>query len=540
MNAEDLKRVTSFATKRNEIYIHIEYLSAFFSVTSWESSMYAKPKERVIDLLINDDDLFKHLITLIERGVQKYKINIFNSFCDILYKHDITLDEIVNDLTLSTSSQSRKKLKKILYITTSKIHKKKVLNRNLFFGLTYKDIIYVLSKKHSDFLTWLKSDKEFNGHDIYNAIENINLETFAKDILNDNEYDNLKQNLAYIKKEYEPDQEVERFAPFRGQVDNFILDPTIIEEIKKGMPEHFNDIQKAYYGYRRICDLFTYNEDYFIHKSYDVFNDIDRLNHIKIGDYIVCNEATMIFAKFLDSLNIPFSIINYDNETDSVYKNHLRLLFLANDAVVFADLGDGAAKSDIAFSKFYDYVHSFGPFGENENTIERVLRDIKEVNEFYVNNCKDLKQKRCREALRKLEAESKAHKMDDLNDEQRINKLLSYISLFEYNAMNLFQVIDDLSSYIFGRDKTCHDMEIIINNQPYEGENTRLVLCVTTNKNGMFSEPENNDYYIFSMGKLKEVLSLEEIKERFKTGEFEFSSEKRLIPGVDNPKEKAK
>ena len=537
MNAKDLEKVMTFAIKDNEIYVSMIYLSAYCKNTARESKAYAKSKEKILDLLINDDALFDTLIKFIENGIQIYKIHIFDEYCNILYKHDVTLNEIVNDLTLRTSQQSRKKLKRILYFTTSKVYRKKLLQRDLFFGITYKDIIKELSVNPNVFITWLKSkDKEFDGEDIYNALKNINLEVFAKDILKDKQLANFQQNIAYIKKEYEPDKEVERFSPFRGQVDNFKLDPSIIEEINKGMPEHFNDIQKAYYGYRRICDLFTYSEDFFLDMNMEHLDDIDKLNHLKIGDPIVCNEATMIFAKFLDSLNIPFSIINYDNETDDTYKNHLRLLFLANDAVVFADLAENAAKSDIAFSKFYDFVHSFGPYGENERTIERVMGYVNEVNEFYNNNCMDLKQKRCREALKKLKAESKANKMDSLDEEQKIDKLLSNISLFEYNSTDLFDVIKDISFYIFNRDNTCHDLEFIVNNQPYKNDNAKLVLCVTTNVNGVYDEPETNDYYIFSKGKLKEVLSLEEMKERFKLGEFEFTSEKRFIPGVENTK----
>ena len=106
--------------------------------------------------------------------------------------------------------------------------------------------------------------------------------------------------------------------------------------------------------------------------------------------------------------------------------------------------------------------------------------------------------------------------------------------------MDLFDVVEDISYYIFDRVGTYHDIEFIINHSPYDDEEDEVVICVTINKNGIIKDIENNEYYIFNYGKLKEKLSLEEIKERFKNDEFEYTSARRHIPGIENTKGKAK
>lgn len=539
MNAEDLKRVTSFATKDNEIYINVSYFSTYFMTVPEQASMYINNKEKIIDILVGDEKLFNHLLSLLANGIEEYRVFLYDRY-NILYKHNIVISDIISILTLGNNAKNKSKLKKINYLTTNKLYKRKFLKKDLFFGLTYKDIILVLSKEPNDFLAFLKTNNNLKGQDIYNSLEYVNIENFAKEILNERELKNLNQNIKYIKEKYEKDEEWKNFVPYRGQVDIFNLDPSIIEEIKKGMPEHFNDIQKAYYGYRRICELFSYNKNNLINMNFNVVDNINRLNHIKIGDSIVCNEATMIFAKFLDSLGIPFRIINYKNQDESTYKTHIRLLFQACGAVIFADVADGAVKGDIAFSKFHDYTFSFGPYGLDKRTINRVKEDIKEANDYINNNYIDPKQKKCRQLLKTLKIAHESHQMDNLSIEEKLNKLLSCISSLEFNSMDLFDVVEDISYYIFDRKGTNHDIEFIINNLPYDEDDAEIVICVTINKNDVIKDTENNEYYIFNEGKLKEKLTLDEIKEKFKSGDFEYTSERRYIPGIENTKEKAK
>ena len=539
MNIKELKKIRSFATKDNDIYINLSYFSLYFTMLPEQASMYVNKKEKVIDILIGDEKLFNYLLSLLANGIDEYVIYLYDD-SNILYKHNVVISDIISLLALGSDSKHKSKLKKINYLTTNKLYKRRFLKKDLYFGITYKDIIKILSKEPNEFLTWLETNNSLKGQDIYNAIEHVNIVNFAKEIIKESELNNLRLNIKYIKEKYEKDEEWKRFVPYRGNVDMFDLDPSILVELKKGMPEHFNDIQKAYYGYRRICELFTYNKNYLIKLNYSVVENINRLNHIKIGDPIVCNEATMIFAKFLDSLDIPFRIINYDNQDEFTYKTHIRLLFQANEAVVFADIAEGAVKGDIAFSKFHDYTYNFGPYGEDERTVSRVKECINEANDYINNNYIDPKQKKCRQLLKTLKIAKDTHQMDKLSVEEKIKKLLSCISLLDFSSMDLFDVVEDISYYIFNRVGTYHDIEFIINHSPYDDEEDEVVICVTINKNGIIKDIENNEYYIFNYGKLKEKLSLEEIKERFKNDEFEYTSKRRHIPGIENTKGKAK
>lgn len=530
MNIEDLQKISSFTTRDNKIYINIGALASFYVTMPRQASMYIKEKDKIINMMIGDEKLFEAFLSLLENKIEKYDVYIYDSY-DILYKHNIDISDIISDLALRSTNKNKKKLRKINQIKSGKAYRRKLCDKKLIFGKTYLDVIKDLCKIPEEFEALLDSfEDDVYGRKLKKIFGYIELESLAKEICNENEFNNFKTNSNFIKEEFN-DPRVEDFVPYRGNVDKFTLDPSILEEIKKGMPENLNDIQKAYYGYRRICELFTFSEKYFIAQSDKAIDDINRLNNIKIGDSLVCSELTMIFAKYLDSLNIPFMISNNNNQREINYKTHLKLLFLAEDAVVDADIANTAVNSDISISKFYNFTQFFKVYSDKKRTIARFNKNIKEVDKLFKERYNDEKQKRNKELLKALRTTRK----DDLTIQDKIDLLLVFVKSFEYNSLDLFSVINAVAYNLFDDDDSYYDIEFIINNAPYDGDEAEVVLCVTTNKNGVEKDTLNNEYYIFNKGVLKEKLNIDKIKEKFENGEFEYTSNKRDIPGIDNP-----
>ena len=517
-------------TIKNRIYINYRTFASYNKTIPEEVESFARKKEYILDYIIKNDEIFNAILEMLEKGVDTFKVFIDNPYgkTNECFKYIINILDIIGYLTLSSDFKSKIKLKMINIRLSSKVYRKKMLRSKVFFEMTCEDIIRLLAKSPEEFAIYINSkNNEFYGFDLNNSIESINLEKLAKDILNEKELINLKTNIKHISDNYRISEAVSKFVPFRGHVDDFDLDSSILEEIKKGMPEHYNDFQKAYYGYRRICDLFSYNEKYFINRSVEFLDDIERLNNIKIGDSVTCNELTMIFAKYLDTLNIPFRIVNHHFQNENDYKTHLGLILLANYAVASADLGLGAIKGDISFSKFFDSAQFFKSFDRDSQTSERIEQYKKEVDEYYNYNYFDERQKQSREIVRGLEYAF-------IEPQDRIQMLLFFIEAFEYNSMDLFVVIKYIAHLIFSKDESFCNIEFLINNQPYDEDEGKVVLCVTLNENGVQSDIQNNTYYIFNRGKFKEKLNLEEIREKFENGYFSYSKDKRHIPGVEN------
>ena len=157
---------------------------------------------------------------MLAKGIEEYHIYLYDD-SNILYKHNVVISDIISLIALGSNSKHKSKLKKINYLTTNKLYKRRFLKKDLFFGITYKDIIKILSKEPNEFLTWLETNNSLKGQDIYNAIEHINIENFAKEILKESELNNLRLNIKYIKEKYEKDEEWKRFVPYRGNVDMF-------------------------------------------------------------------------------------------------------------------------------------------------------------------------------------------------------------------------------------------------------------------------------------------------------------------------------
>lgn len=85
------------------------------------------------------------------------------------------------------------------------------------------------------------------------------------------------------------------------------------EKLIASIPKEFDETQKAFYLYLKLCQIFTYDQENFAggtleiftnnHKDFDYLKNIDENNND-----VVCYDLICCYAKLLEELNIPFTI----------------------------------------------------------------------------------------------------------------------------------------------------------------------------------------------------------------------------------------
>ena len=102
MDIKELKKVSSFTTKDNNIYINLSFFAAFYNTLSRQAIMYMNEKDKIINMIIGTDGVFEALSSLLENKIEKYNVYIYDSY-DILRKHDIDISEFISDLYIKLS-----------------------------------------------------------------------------------------------------------------------------------------------------------------------------------------------------------------------------------------------------------------------------------------------------------------------------------------------------------------------------------------------------------------------------------------------------
>ena len=414
-------------------------------------------------------------------------------------------------------------------------------------GLTYDDIINLLTKPIKEIKECVKNNN-FNGYDgetFYTIIRESILKSkritniiFKVHNLSDEEIKQFEKNFELIEYNYVPNIAVEQpFHESRNVIDDFTLNEKLKNNVLKDMPSYFNDFQKAYYIYRRLCQKFSYDEDYFYYayrsdealmpkRPYANHTDINRLNTLDEGDDVICTEFTMIYCKFLDLMNIPFRITGYRDKADIDYNaSHMMVRFKVGDYIVDADAAHGLLTSDLAYEKSFGEVNNF-----NVNQIipkrycDKAKKEMQVVDEYF----KTTKSKNeFRDAVEIYENDFKVR--DFVTVKEKVDLLCNMIDKVDFKFIDILSWVNAVRKQLFDKIPQACMTEFVINTKPVkDNKSYELIIIIAYNEEvGIDEEPTTNKYVIITPDKKREYVDYFELRKRFADGTYDFTNEDR-------------
>lgn len=272
------------------------------------------------------------------------------------------------------------------------------------------------------------------------------------------------------------------------------IDNELENEILKGIPSDYNDIEKAIHIYIKMCKLFTYDEEYYV-KSYkgEFISKHRKLDYVKeinlSNNRVVCYEFNIIYAKLLNDLNIIFES-DYQHLLGETYGySHVFLRFRYDKFLIKADSVKGVIGGDIAKVKINQQITGLECYNANNKTKEQFQKMVTKVyNNLNSSNFNSLVDEytKLTDNIKPISFEEKL---------LIVKKKLEAIDLIGVDAMtyavDLFKIVftsEENEEYI--------KLTIIKNNEEYDSGNL-LEAVIAVNESGFSNNEMLTKYYIF-------------------------------------------
>lgn len=335
---------------------------------------------------------------------------------------------------------------------------------------------------------------------------------------------------------------VEHYSRIPVDKDNFIKNKTNLDKVKIDSDfknnllreisnTNFNELEKAYYLYRRLCEKLSYDDEYMAmgdvvnipHKSIERIESINDKNNL-----VICHEFVLIFTKLCETLGIPSQILNGQNRIkteESLFQGHSKAAILVSDFIIHVDSTKSVMGSDIAKEKLGMNLEGFEYLGSSILQQDEFRESLNKVNEYLAKKEKDFKYIDSLEILKR-----RALRANIVTLEEKKSIILSMFKDYVHEDTQ----ISDMAYFllkcrdaIYGSNNYCN-IKYIVRNKPL-----KVVSLITFSTNGNLEDMENNEYYLYEGDNFYNVLS-SKVEELFTSGAYRFieGDKDKVLPGI--------
>lgn len=403
-----------------------------------------------------------------------------------------------------------------------------IIDNNVSYYDLYRYFYNFNSSTKDDYEYELKSKKVL-GLDIEDVVNKLNKIWLGNEVLRG--FKNM--GLDYF---------TEHYSRVKIDKDNFIKNKTNLDKVKIDSDfknsllreisnTNFNELEKAYYLYRRLCEKLSYDDLYMAmgdvvnipHKSIERIESINDKNNL-----VICHEFVLIFTKLCEFLWIPSQILNGQNRIkteDSLFQGHSKAVILVNDFIINVDSTKSVMGSDIAKEKLGMNLEGFEYLGSSILQQEEFRESLNKVNEYLDKKDKDFKYIDSLEILKR-----RALRANIVTLEEKKSIILSMFKDYVHEDTQ----ISDMAYFllkcrdaIYGSSNYCN-IKYIVRNKPL-----KVVSLITFSTNGNLEDIENNEYYLYEGDIFYNILS-SKVEGLFTSGAYGFieGDKDKALPGI--------
>lgn len=484
-------------------------------------------KESAIDTIVRSEDLKKFMLNQIEKGIYSFNVAMYSSNA-VFFKDTITINDIFDYLNLYDNKKNKSLLASIRHALDRKSILKKIFFGRLNRNNSFLSIIKILKEDPEIFKRNIDNNMYgISVDELVELVSPVDWEEFTKGVLSENERETIKINIDYLLCNYQKYEEME--LDFEGEyanVDN--LRPEIIELIEQDMPDDLNQTEKAYFAYRRLCQMFSFDEHVVCGGRAHWLPD--NVNYIMPYDMVTCNDITVLFCKYLDKENIPYKIVGYNFDEKELFNEHLAVLFKTDEMLIHADAANRQIKNDISASKCLYPTKWFRLIGDNYKAKKNLRNYKKRVDEILDKHYINENYKIARELIEHI----KGMDLSGFSIKEKIELAIDTIAKIKMLPIDMLELIDDIKLTIFGANNPYFDVKLLVKRPEHKEEQRKLVLCVASNENGVQDDYENNTYTIIREGNIIETVSWDEMSNNIGNNEDNsYRTLKRPAPGLE-------
>ena len=327
-------------------------------------------------------------------------------------------------------------------------------------------------------------------------------------------------------------EEQRYFSRDDNSINNCQIDSDFEEKILNEVPDCFSKLQKTYYVYKRLCQIFSYDEESFIFYDNDSLTtinhrDIKRLSKLKTGDDVVCYEFGIVFSKFLEKLGVSYKLVDYYGASVNNYGDgHMQVKFMVDNYVVDADAATGIYGSDMSLEKSFGIVNNFKLDDDYCSVIDKLsFKSELDVVDKYLDSVSISGElSKIRDIYYNMDVD------DNLSREEKMNLLIDCIKNNNMKFVDIFQWVLYLSKKIFKSENlSSYRVEFVINNHPVQKKRVELALLLIYNPNSsIFDNSDNNKYIVITSDRKSFEYDYKTFVKKFSVGDLQMMQDRRL------------
>lgn len=328
-----------------------------------------------------------------------------------------------------------------------------------------------------------------------------------------------KINNITLFKDYDFESINETYKDVNSSASKTHIDQNLEAAILSGMEEDYTLLEKAIYIYLKMCNILTYNDEYYaseqLGEHLDKHRDINYLSSINLqNSEAVCYEFNAIYAYMLNKLGIHFEVFSFE-ESDSYGEGHENLIFRVDKYLVKADSVDSIFYGDMFNTKVGEPTTGISCVNQNEETkaefayaLKHVYNAIKSEEEYrqkYYQKVSDL------EVLQKLYGKDSPK----ISFNERIKMMLEYVDTSNFTGIAAYNYLLYLRKKLFTKEEQEKLLiQIVKNNLPEESTKDASSIAL------IFVDDNEPLYFIYEPFKPLRKVNKEELNNLFNNKEL--------------------
>lgn len=501
--------------------------------------------KRLLHDLLTQEGLYKYLQTNLDNSlgiaIRLDFIYDANSFTSI----KITRAELLEALNIITDELSQKeKMRSAIIKSTLSLYSceqkysnfthKCFIDGNVI-SIDARILLEILTMPENKFDLFVKGElsygysKEYLAFAIVDFIQRERILT--KYVLPDNVYNRYKKLEDYSLIDYESlnknrirNDETEDGLSI---VDKITLDEYLEKELNKYKKKEYSPLEEAIYYYLRLCELLTYDQEYFvikgnhdIHAKHEYIDNINAMNLDNNG--VITYDFILLYARILKNLGIQYTI----DQTllAGIDQGNAKLTFKYGEYLVAISSIDNIESSDLTNVKINDDIVNIKSI--NQNTVTKAKFDelVYRIYDEIIKRKEDTK--RFQESLKNYKNK---YASQNLSIKEKMYVLLKRLARSDLKGIDMVAYEKKVFDNIFGNNPSIKMNFICSQINAHKEYNLTPLMIISIINDGDYTyyviDPNNAD--------VVDIISKEELIDMFESKYYFYITNQENIPGID-------
>ena len=351
------------------------------------------------------------------------------------------------------------------------------------------------------------------------------------------DYDEMAKGLEDIWRNVATGRTIPKTSHKFKYMENKISDEVkkqFLDELESLMEYNLTDIQKAYYLYRRICQKFSYDDEFYVTHEGRTRRPHGNLSRASEFDFehnlVVCYDIAFIYAKLCQEIGLHAEMreggFSQDwNYVGDLKDDHPHVIVWAGNMAIKADPSSTKINNDMAKEKSGERVKEFICANSGPKVIRQFEKELELVDQILATRKKDYEFYDIEEMLKK---HTETEEITEEEIEATFIDIIKEINDIPGTMMGKTKAVRGIAHKFTNKYQQEFEVTFVSDSNPLQKDHDYSLAFVISIENGN----EYNYYLVKHLGNVEKI-SREDLMSMVGNKEIKEIDYGREIPGIN-------